>query len=330
MPENVEEITERLESLLKRGYRDNLLAKGLARGLIWRNGHLPTDAPKFGLNLMTDLLDYGFLLLSTSLRLRELHGNEEVVRRSLETAAEALESAARNDSWTDVERGFHLVMASAAFHIGGFASRAYSLFEGDLAAFNLASYERALVHLMRRDFNGLRATIGGWLNDRENSDSGVTERLREDDEFGVDDVVATVLTRLFHRALASFEMGLLTGRAGLFRLAMKRLEEGGRSAGEANHIPLWWSFLVARHLCDDLWGKSLREVLPPGGGPNLWSVLRERFVQTLASEDVAEIDLWPSQIGAARRVVDVHDDFVVALPTSAGKTRIAELCILRS
>jgi replicative superfamily II helicase len=59
-------------------------------------------------------------------------------------------------------------------------------------------------------------------------------------------------------------------------------------------------------------------------------VLRERFVQTLASGDVAEIDLWPSQIGAARRVVDVHDDLVVALPTSAGKTRIAELCILRA
>jgi hypothetical protein len=43
----------------------------------------------------------------------------------------------------------------------------------------------------------------------------------------------------------------------------------------------------------------------------------------------AEVDLWPSQIDAANRAVDQADDLVVSLPTSAGKTRIAELCILR-
>ena len=37
----------------------------------------------------------------------------------------------------------------------------------------------------------------------------------------------------------------------------------------------------------------------------------------------------PEQIEAATRAVDQSDDLVVSLPTSAGKTRIAELCILR-
>ena len=40
--------------------------------------------------------------------------------------------------------------------------------------------------------------------------------------------------------------------------------------------------------------------------------------------------MWPSQITAARRAIDPTDDLVIALPTSAGKTRIAELCILRA
>ena len=40
--------------------------------------------------------------------------------------------------------------------------------------------------------------------------------------------------------------------------------------------------------------------------------------------------MWPSQIAAAARAVDPNDDLVIALPTSAGKTRIAELCILRA
>jgi replicative superfamily II helicase len=50
----------------------------------------------------------------------------------------------------------------------------------------------------------------------------------------------------------------------------------------------------------------------------------------LIGRETAEIDLWPSQVQAAARIVDTQDDLVVALPTSAGKTRIAELCILRA
>jgi superfamily II DNA/RNA helicase len=53
------------------------------------------------------------------------------------------------------------------------------------------------------------------------------------------------------------------------------------------------------------------------------------FIASLYRRKRAEIELWPSQIDAARRSVDTDDDLVVSLPTSAGKTRVAELCILR-
>ena len=42
------------------------------------------------------------------------------------------------------------------------------------------------------------------------------------------------------------------------------------------------------------------------------------------------MELWPSQLTAATRSTDPDDDLVIALPTSAGKTRIAELCLLRT
>src|SRR5579864_4941518 len=125
MPETSAEIARRLERLLEPGYRENLLAKGLARGLIWRDGRLPPDAPNFSPDLTTDLLDHGFQLLATSLRLREAQGDATTIDRGLYAAAEAIESAARHDSVSEVSRGFHLTMAAAAFHIGGFAARAY-------------------------------------------------------------------------------------------------------------------------------------------------------------------------------------------------------------
>ena len=54
------------------------------------------------------------------------------------------------------------------------------------------------------------------------------------------------------------------------------------------------------------------------------------FIAELLRRRRAEIDLWPSQLSAAARAFNMEDDLVAALPTSAGKTRIAEICILRA
>ncbi|WP_236621180.1 DEAD/DEAH box helicase [Rhodopirellula sallentina] len=220
-------------------------------------------------------------------------------------------------------------MAAGAFHIGGYAARAYSLFSGELETLNLASYERCLVQLMRRDLNGVRDTVFQWMNNRENDDASVQRRLETDDDFGAGDLLAIALTRLFLKAIASFEFALLTGRATYHERAMGFLRDGSKASAESNHVPLWWSFTVARHLLDDLWDNSLHNRLPVGGGSPEWPRLRRKMIDLLASRSVAEVDLWPSQLQAAGRVVDTEDDLVIALPTSAGKTRIAELCILR-
>ncbi|MBX3394285.1 MAG: DEAD/DEAH box helicase [Phycisphaerae bacterium] len=221
-------------------------------------------------------------------------------------------------------------MAAAAFHIGGYTARAFSLFAGDLAQLNLASYERSLVHLMRRDVASLRQRSSSWLNAVDNSDAGIAQRLQEHEAFTVDDALAIALTRTFHKATGAFEAALMVGDLRLLQTAAGLIERGLAEAAEACHVPLWWSFFVAKHLFDDLWHHSLHVVVPVDGGPDDWPVLRSRFIQLMSARPIAEIDLWPSQLDAASRVIDTADDLVVALPTSAGKTRIAELCILRT
>lgn len=329
------DLVARITRTTTAGYRGNLVARGLSRGLVWRDGIPPADGPNFSADLTADLLDHGFQLLSAALDLRDARGDQEVIRRGLYAAAESLESASRHDSQQVPERGFYLTMAAAAFHIGGYAARAYSLFEGQLAGFNLSSYETALVHLMRRNLSRLRDTFMAWLSSASNSDEGVLRRLQgdnlnEETAFRAEDVVAMALTRHFHRSIATFEHSLFTGAERYQARALEMFLAGEQGAAEVKHVPLWWSFRVARHLCDDLWDNSLRMLLPSDGGPELWVSLREHFIRMLMSRHPAEIDLWPSQRAAAARVVDSTDDLVVALPTSAGKTRIAELCILRT
>lgn len=97
-------------------------------------------------------------------------------------------------------------------------------------------------------------------------------------------------------------------------------------------VPQWWCFRLARHLIEDLWTSSFHYVIPAnpvGDAEPEWHALRDLFIASLYKRGRAEIELWPSQIEAARRATNAFDDLVVSLPTSAGKTRIAELCILR-
>ncbi len=96
-------------------------------------------------------------------------------------------------------------------------------------------------------------------------------------------------------------------------------------------MPLWWIARIAFNLIDDLWAHSLHVNLPldpPAGAAENYLNLRRVFIASLYAQKNAEVELWPSQREAAKRSTDLADDLVVALPTSAGKTRVAEIAAL--
>ena len=272
-------------------------------------------------------------LLELGLQLREQQRDHPSVTRALERAAEAIESVIRDGDSSLNERGFYTILAAAAYHLGHFSARAFSLFPSQLEILNLSPAEQALTLLMLRDLDALRAALFTWST-RGGFDSDLSGRLQEaGDNLDLDAAIQLTLNSLFHRALAFFDYALESGEASAVRTALELLTEGGRVAGDFQAVPLWWTFTLAKHLLDDLWGESLHVRLPDpdvDDPPSRWKTLRTLFMASLQQRDRAEIDLWPSQLAAAQRALDMNDDLVVALPTSAGKTRIAELCILRT
>jgi hypothetical protein len=128
------------------------------------------------------------------------------------------------------------------------------------------------------------------------------------------------------RALAFFDFALQTGENDSVAMAKKLLSTGQRLAGEAGAVSLWWVIRLCQNFIDDLWQHSLHQrlpTIPPVGGEQAFPSLREQFLASLYDRKVSEVELWPSQIEAAGRSTDLTDDLIVALPTSAGKTRIA-------
>ncbi len=75
MPTTPEAIIAAIADASAIGFRGQLIARGQARAMIWRDGILPPGAPGFSPQLSYDLHAYGYGLLGLGLRLLEMGGD---------------------------------------------------------------------------------------------------------------------------------------------------------------------------------------------------------------------------------------------------------------
>jgi superfamily II DNA/RNA helicase len=345
MPTTLETIVTAIAEAATPGFRGRLLARGQARAIIWRDGMLPPDAPAFAPQLSYDLHSYAYALLGLGLRLRELGGDAAQARAAFEQAATALEAAISKGDRQEVDRDFHFIMAAASYHLAHLSARAYSLLAIVETDENFSPTERVLALLIRRNFRRLRASVLDYRVSGEGSDAQIATDIRanldqagaatdpaDGDNSFLFDALNKALTDNFMAAMALVLLALERGEGSFIDQALERLRTGLATCSELNMLPQWWVYRIAIHLLSDLWSNTFHErvpLQPVGGEAAEWSGLRELFIALLQRRKKAEVDLWPSQTDAASRASDQSDDLVVSLPTSAGKTRIAELCILR-
>jgi hypothetical protein len=327
--ETVEDLTSFLQQISADGIRGRLQARGESRALIRQEGLLPEGAPTFAASLDVDLAEVGFSVLRAALALREGGGDPETWRSGFVRAGNAFEALVQNGAPDDVGRGFNRVMGAAAYHLAGYSALAFSLMSQGSGGTNLAPAEEAIVLLLLRDLNGLSQQARTWLLNIGNSDADIARRL-EAQEIDPDDAINVIVTSTIYRAFAFFQFALQTGEVILVEEARTLLQGSLSLSKKANAVSLWWISRIALNLVDDLWTNSLHVTLPTQGpaGAQSYARLRKLFIGELFARKLSEVELWPSQIVAAQRSTDLTDDLVVALPTSAGKTRIAEIATL--
>ena len=325
-----DELTGFLASATRDGIWNRLLYRGAAWALMREDGVLPEDAPPLGATIETDLSEHGFSVLRAALALREKVGPAELSNRGFERAASAFEALVRNGEPTAPKRGFHRTLAAAGYHLAGYSAVAYSLLNETDEDLNASPAETAIMLLILRDLDRLRAFVRAWLVDDEHGDADLAISI-DFDLVEPDDAIATILNTTICRALAFFDFALQTAAAEPLAIARDLLSGAISLADNAENVPLWWISKLCLNLIDDLWSHSLHVNLPldpPDGGAAKYSDLRRMFIASLYARKNAEVELWPSQREATKRSTDVTDDLVVALPTSAGKTRVAEIAAL--
>lgn len=328
--ETTNELTGFLTSATADGILGRLLYRGAAWSLMREAGVLPQNAPPLGATIETDLAEHGFALLRGAMALRAKAGASDLTNKAFERAANAFEALVKNGDPEAPDRGFHRAIAASAYHLAGFSAVAYSLFNETAEDLNTTPGEMAIRHLILRDLDQLRGFVRDWLGNEAHGDEQLAEALGGEEQ-DIDEVLSTILNTTICRALAFFDFALETGEDEPFESARSLLATAVSLADNAAIVPLWWISNLCRHLIEDLWQHSLHQNLPtepPEGSEEKYPDLRRLFIASLYAHKTSEVELWPSQREAAQRSTDVTDDMVVALPTSAGKTRVAEIATL--
>jgi superfamily II DNA/RNA helicase len=341
------DLAESLAAATDSGFRGRLLARGQARSMIRRAGVLPQDAPQFSPFLDADLLNYGYAMLSTSLDLLEAaEGDSEtpgqitLAREGFIQSSYALEAATRNAAPAE-DLAFHGLVAGAASHLGGYAARAFSLMQASRRSGRLTPMEQTLADLAMRDLSSIEQRTRSLRSSPQVSDevllAAFTAEDGSDDEPTSPDQVGPVVLLLSENYLSAVSAALFAielGSRELLAGALEDLQLGEQASLDVSAPGPWWVYRLTRRLLEDLFDTSLETNIPneppPGAGNRVerWRYLRGTFVESLLARGRSEIDLWPSQLHVVNRIFQDARDLVVALPTSAGKTRIAELSIL--
>lgn len=341
MASTLDELRINIEKATSQGYRQHMLAQGQSRGMIWRDGSLPENSPNFDPDLSYNLLSFGYSLLLQGLRFADLGGDKEIARVAFEVAAEALEAVVAKGQ-VDSERDFHRLVAASAYHLGRYSARAYSLLDEGLSESNLTPMEFSLAKLMLRNLDGQAKDITSWFSSGIGSDDSLMEMFAViDDGVSIEDneiegetleAMTLALDGNFMSAMSQVMLALERGDRSLIDEAHQRLQSGLSVAGELSLVAQWWIHRLTIQIINELWDVSFHKVLPQVGPfkseQEDWEKLRKLFIASLNRRNRAEIELWPSQLEAAKRALDFDVNLVLSLPTSAGKTRIAEMCIL--
>jgi superfamily II DNA/RNA helicase len=364
MTRDAEELVASLRAAPE--YRQRLLALGQAQSMIRRSGVLPQDAPNFDSYLDNDLLNYSYALIVTSLDLLDSAADEvgrdtqterlQLAREGFVQASYALEAATRNAAPSE-DLVFHRLIAGAASHLGGYAARAFSLVQASIQSGRMTPMEVTLADLISRNLDRIEERTRQLRSSPGFTDDAVLQAFQDssgDDrvadrqaEFGLElenalstvGPVVSLLSEHYMSAVSTALFAIAYNQQPLLRAAIANLRTGEQASNEINAPGPWWVYRLTRRLIGDLGQTSIRANIPRARPPAAtasaadmverhWGRLRNTFVASLFARKRSEIDLWPSQLHVVDRIFNSTGDLVVALPTSAGKTRIAELSIL--
>ena len=309
------------------------------------------DPPAVAFNYSSQRIEKqcGFISLAGGRLLTENTVNVSEVSRWIELSARTLEFLARTPPKNDGE--LLLLHSAISYHLAGYQANAQCIvrlaensYKYGLPARNglgaedlppdtaldrylVDAFRSALIYFLKPNIAKLRqitARTSTWLLESQSEIVGSVLQTAPTDV----ELFAIVAHAFFHEALARYVRYCHEGASSEFIVALERMRKSRRY------------FEMAREATYGSLVSGVEVVLATSQNRGTWASIGSHAPGLLADPvwraylrnlalDKSIVEFWPSQLRAISADILTSDDsFVVQMPTSVGKTLIAELAIL--
>lgn len=302
-------------------------------------GSPPDVRYKFRADEVWKYCDYIFS--EGSLLIREGTQDKSTVLLWIKHAAEAFEFLARFAAENDAS--ILLVNAAICYHIAGYQANAQCLAKvvgqkfptevpsevgetaPDIVLANL--FRASLLSFLRRDISRLRQNTDLFRSFSDELQTLITTGLTEA-KYSQDEVYSLTAHAYFQHSLISFTNYCLRGEKSALELAFQQMEKSHTYFQHANDTTFSTLTSELRTVLELFGTRSTQSTIERVAPELLQDRIWRLYLLNLAL-DKSIVEFWQSQLKAIDSgILSIKDSFVVQMPTSAGKTLIAELTIL--
>lgn len=281
----------------------------------------------FDENLIEKSYYNSYSLIFNSLKLLNSKNKNEI-NLYLVKAAETLETLSRlNHSKLNKEE---LIFDSMiTYYISNNFPRAYVLSK-DNNDLELPKYKKAIFMFINKDFHKLRNLVLNEINSDDYDEDLLIKKL-ESNEINNFDALEKMLSYSIFKVLNNVLNFLLLGNKTFIEDSLDSLNKYKNISLVHNFVDYWWVISCLEIIFKELYENSLWNQLK-----QFYSDFDEdlnykltNYIFNYANRKTPIVELWPSQISAIPKILKNDENLTIKMPTSAGKTFIAELLILK-
>lgn len=282
-----------------------------------------------------------YIFSEGSLLLREKVGDQKLVLQWTKDAAETFEFLSKFAEEDD--KPILLLNSAICYHIAGYQANAQCLSKvverqfpieipnsigedaPDIPLTNL--FRAALVNFLRRDLVSLQHISNLFSSFSETLQTAITEGMTNG-KYGQEEIFNLMGHAFFQNSLVNFATYCLEGKRESFDRSLQQMAKSHiyfQEASEVTFSTLSSELRTVLQLFDERSAQSvIARVAPSLSEDKVW----QSYLLNLAI-DKSIVEFWQSQLKAIENgILTADDSFIVQMPTSAGKTLVAELSIL--
>jgi hypothetical protein len=292
---------------------ENLIAQADARRILQEVKEETKNYPKFDPELTEKTTHIAYALLSCGCSLVENEdGKTSEGLVALEKAGKILSDTFSFNHNEGENRNYNLLIAGMALYAAKQYSRAFIVLKGINADFSVG---QIIISFIKKDFESLINVANNIFF------SSAPDQL---DLLSFDEwVISHEVARCFYIIIDFIH----TGNEENFILVNEILDTLKRLSSEDNLTLYWLIIRLLKIILTTFKLSSLWSVLPPLLPARC---ITEKYIRLLSSYRPPVTEMWPSQIVSLPLAVGDNNGAVINLRTSGGKTRVAEIAILKT